>query len=206
MLFRSWEEMFQNLLKFKKEYGDCDVPARWKENPQLGRWVGKQRTAYKEGILNKEKVEKLEGLEFIWDSFGTQWEAMFPILEEYRERHGDCLVPARWKENPQLSNWVNVQRTAYNKGTLSNEKINRLEELGFIWDTHDALWEERYQELVVYKQEHGDCLVPKVYPENQQLAGWVGTQRQSYRKDKLSQDRVKRLEGIGFAWDTRKRK
>ncbi|MGC6551602.1 MAG: helicase associated domain-containing protein [Rubripirellula sp.] len=30
---------------------------------------------------------------------------------------------------------------------------------------------------------------------------WVGTQRQNYRKNKLSDERKRRLDGLGFIWD-----
>jgi hypothetical protein len=42
--------------------------------------------------------------------------------------------------------------------------------------------------------------VPDSWPENLRLARWVMTQRQMYRKGKLSPDRIQRLEAIGFVW------
>ena len=36
-------------------------------------------------------------------------------LEEYKNKHGDCLVPRRYEENPSLGNFVNKQRQSYRK-------------------------------------------------------------------------------------------
>ena len=36
-------------------------------------------------------------------------------LEEYKKKHGDCLVPRRYEENPSLGNFVNKQRQSYRK-------------------------------------------------------------------------------------------
>ena len=34
-----------------------------------------------------------------------KWEEMFNLLLKYKETHGDCLVPNRYPEDPQLGNW-----------------------------------------------------------------------------------------------------
>jgi hypothetical protein len=37
-------------------------------------------------------------------------------------------------------------------------------------------------ELEAYRNEYGDCLVPKRYKRNPSLGNWVNKQRQNYRK------------------------
>ena len=39
-------------------------------------------------------------------------------------------------------------------GRLTDDRIRRLEELGFIWSLRDD-WQKHYAELVDYKKEHG---------------------------------------------------
>jgi hypothetical protein len=39
-----------------------------------------------------------------------RWEQNLARLAAYAAEHGDCDVPARWTEDPQLGNWVRVQR------------------------------------------------------------------------------------------------
>jgi hypothetical protein len=40
-----------------------------------------------------------------------------------------------------------------------------------------------------------------VYEADNQLGKWVNTQRQFYRNEAFSVDRIERLESIGFVWD-----
>lgn len=42
-------------------------------------------------------------------------------LEEYKKKHGDCLVPRRYEENPSLGNFVNKQRQSYRKFLLGEK-------------------------------------------------------------------------------------
>jgi hypothetical protein len=91
-----------------------------------------------------------------------------------------------------LAQWVKRQRYQYkllvssgdgskkNKqvSTLTQERKYQLEDIGFVWDAHDAFWEEHYQDLLSFRQDNGHANVPtpppavhqEAYP---QLAIWV---------------------------------
>jgi hypothetical protein len=96
--------------------------------------------------------------------------------------------------------WLNTQRVAYKKGSskLTPERLKRLEELGVQWDRYEAVWEERCNELVAYRQKNGDCDVPQL--EESGLGVWLKTQRQVYKNDELTEKRQKRLEALGVRW------
>ena len=121
----------------------------------------------------------------------------------YKEKYGNCSVPRNLK-NKQLSGWVGAQRANKKKGVLDRERVKRLDELGFSWDQKEEYWEQRFQELVDYKEKHRDCLVPDKWEENKQLSGWVGAQRANKKKGVLDRERVKRLDELGFSWNPKK--
>ena len=126
---------------------------------------------------------------------------MLNALKEYKDRHGDCNVPAGWAGNDiKLGSWVGTQRTRYSEGKLSNDRIKRLEDVGFVWDGRESSWEKILDVLKEYKINHGDCNVPSIWLENKKLAGWVQTQRHNYRKGNLEEYRITRLEDIGVEW------
>ena len=52
---------------------------------------------------------------------GTAFARKLAELEQYKKKHGDCLVPRRYEENPSLGNFVNKQRQSYRK-FLKGEK------------------------------------------------------------------------------------
>ena len=56
-------------------------------------------------------------------------------------------------------------------------------------------------ELVAYEAIHGHTNVPQNDNENKKLGKWVMNQRSAKKKKKLSKERVKLLNEIGFNWD-----
>ena len=197
----AWEEMFIALAAYKQNYGDCIVPKEWSQNQALARWVVKQRIDYREGRLSSERSQRLDELGFAWDPFVSVWDELFAALSAYKHKHGDCNVPREWPNNPKLGKWCAHQRTAYQNSKLPDDRIQKLEELGFAWNSLDAAWEEMFTALKAYKQTYGNCNVTRGWKDNPQLAEWCQRQRNVYKNKKLLPDRLKRLEDIGFAWD-----
>ena len=54
-----------------------------------------------------------------------------------------------------LGMWVEKQR----RGWLSEERRNKLTELGFVWDVVFGDWEEGFRNLQSYRDRVGDCRV-----------------------------------------------
>jgi superfamily II DNA or RNA helicase len=196
----TWDERFGELVAYKKRFGHCNVPQRWTENLQLATWISNVRRSRKQGKLSEDRIQRLNQIGFVWDSLEASWEEKFAELEIFKSTHGHCNVSDRWSENLQLATWVSDQRKHRKKGKLSENRIQRLSEIGFVWDTLDALWEKRFSELEVFRAAHGHCNVPQRWSENPQLAVWVSNQR--IKKDKLSEKRIQRLNQIGFVWNS----
>lgn len=84
-LGESWHQKLIDLQHFRNVNGHCNVPSRYPENPELGVWVGTQRTQYRlymkakeagrqvEGVsaMNAERILQLESLGFSWCLRGT---------------------------------------------------------------------------------------------------------------------------------------
>ena len=130
----SEEEMFAALVAYQNRFGDCIVPYRWPENPTLGGWVSTQRHLRKASELEEDHIRRLDGLGFVWNIFDAAWEKMFAALVAYQNRFGDCNVPQGWPENPTLRKWVDKQRGRRKANRLEEDRIRRLDELGFVWD------------------------------------------------------------------------
>ncbi|CAJ1900509.1 unnamed protein product [Cylindrotheca closterium] len=67
-----WEKRYQELVEYKKRFGDTKVPKEWAENKQLAGWVRKQREQYRreaageQTALTDERKEKLFEIGFVW--------------------------------------------------------------------------------------------------------------------------------------------
>lgn len=97
-----------------------------------------------------------------------KWSKMVEELLKFKGRWGHCLVPNRYEENPQLGSWVSTQRRQYkqfqqdNAPPMTQDRIDFLESIGFVWATKDPRhvpWNQRYEQLKEYKKEFGDTLV-----------------------------------------------
>ena len=121
-----------------------------------------------------------------WDSM---WNIRYEELKKYVAEHGNSLVPTIYSRNESLGRWVENQRRQFKAGQLgnnpsevilTNERISKLDEIGFVWDVIEAQWFERVEELRVYKRNYGDTLVPQDFSANPSLAHWVRNQRMDY--------------------------
>jgi len=147
-----------------------------------------------------------------------KWQERFDELVAFQRRGGHCLVPHTFPENPALARWVKRQRYQYgliqqNKtSSMTEDRIVILENIGFIWDSHEAAWQERLKELLEFKKIYGTCAVPSKYSPNQQLARWVKCQRRQYRlywegrPSNMNADRITALQNAGFEWRLRRPK
>ena len=70
-------------------------------------------------------------------------------------------------------------------------------------------WQKMFNELKMFKREHGNCLVPNRFSKNKSLGYWVSTQRHQYKLMKkkipslMTTEREAKLESLGFAWFTK---
>jgi hypothetical protein len=214
-----WEDRLAEVAAFKAAHGNCNIPLKFPENPKLGRFVNAMRSDRNNGTLSLERIAKLDALGFPWKSarsgnvvvgeenVSVAWKARFEDLVNYKRAHGDCDVPAKWKTNEPLANWVSMQRQLNKSGKLPQARVNLLQQIGFSWRTdHDKEpWHVRYTELLKFKQTHGHCDVPSRNPDSPSLGVWVVNQRSNKKRGKLTTERVRLLNQVGFTWERRLR-
>ena len=214
-----WLTRYEELVAYKIEKGDCDVPRRSKKNPLLSAWVRNQRAQYKllkggnKSSMTKERLKKLESIGFDWHLSPLQvfWTDMIKSLESFKAETGHCNVPQNFSKNPKLGTWVSCQRTKFNllmdgkKSSMTEERMRQLNKIGFDWGSHNYdAWGEMYKVLHLYKEKHGDCNVPFV--ENQKLCRWVQRQRAHFKllkcgkKSHMTEEKIAKLNKIGFKW------
>ena len=92
------------------------------------------------------------------------------------------------KEHLEKTRWVTTQRVFCKRSKLSPDRVERLETLGFEWDVRAALWEEKFSELVRFKEEHDHCDVPAKWAQNSKLGRWVSKQRHRARNGTITSE------------------
>eukprot|EP00550_Attheya_septentrionalis_P001317 CAMPEP_0198286796 /NCGR_PEP_ID=MMETSP1449-20131203/5767_1 /TAXON_ID=420275 /ORGANISM="Attheya septentrionalis, Strain CCMP2084" /LENGTH=300 /DNA_ID=CAMNT_0043984603 /DNA_START=342 /DNA_END=1244 /DNA_ORIENTATION=- len=128
---------------------------------RLGHWVISQRAEYnrwKMGespcSMTQERIDALDTIQFPWkNKYEQLWEERIRQLQEYKDLHGDCLVPLRYEANPSLANWVSTQRKNYKlrnerkRSFLTKERVQQLESMGFVWNFWDFEFESKFSPL-----------------------------------------------------------
>ena len=172
---------FPRTCEYKQVHGNCIISKHNKANKQLGVWVSTQRI--KEETVSEERRKRLNSIGFVWKLRATpilvDWEVRFQQLVEYKRVYGNCNVPQHYQPNPQLRTWVMNQRTR--KETMSENKRNQLNSIGFVWKFRATPiyvdWGVLFQQLMEYKRVHSNCNVWTHDKANKQLGRWVSNQR-----------------------------
>jgi hypothetical protein len=70
-------------------------------------------------------------------------------------------------------------------------------------NNNDLQWKKMYEIAKKYFFKHGNLEIPQKYVTNEgiKLGTWINTQRQYFKKGKLTSERIELLENIGMHWD-----
>lgn len=209
-----WEKGFEAAQKYVEQHGDLQPKYQYVDEDgfALGAWICSQRSARKNGYtkrgLSDERIARLDELGMVWDVPDYLWEEGYSAAVKYHKEHDDLLVPNNYVDNSgfRLGTWINGQREARRSGreTMTEDKIARLDALGIVWeDLIEKQWNEMFQTLCDYKNEHDTLNIPTEFEakNGQKLYTWVRTQREKYRKGKLSEERIEKLKSIGFEFE-----
>ena len=207
-----WNIGYQHAQEYFDEFGDIDVPANYicDDEFALGNWINSQRNKYKKGKLNKEYIDELERLNIVWFQYDASWEIGYKQIYDYYRMNGNCRVPISFitDDGFKLGRWVSNQRTKYKSGKLSNEKIKRLEEISFEWNSLNNRWESSYEYAKYYFQCYGNLAVSNdfVLPDGFKLGRWLATQKADYKKGNLDDKKIMLLERLGIIWTPKEEK
>ena len=70
---------------------------------------------------------------FIWASWDGEWKKMFNLYLEFKDQFGREPKQADKFQEKNLGGWVFSQRKAFRNSTLSSEKFEVLNNVGFVW-------------------------------------------------------------------------
>lgn len=201
-----WERRFAELCDFREKFGHVRVPAYWRGNRSLGRWLAYQRQQGREGKIQEDRGKRLAamGVEFeritepFVEGLDLGLERMLARLSSYRERYGHVGVTP--KRDRLLHKWIACQRSYRKTGTLKKYRRELMDAAGFPWKPVDYRWEEQFVMLCAFKKKHGHSSVPCRWMEDKVLGRWVAHQRENHRAGKLLAEHRRKLDAIGFDW------
>jgi len=183
-----WYENFGLLQKHIELNGNIPV----KRGTHLGEWVTRQRVYKNKGILDADKIIKLNSINFDWNPQDSEiiFQENYKLLLKYVNENNQ-LPDRNWEKG----NWIYHMRQYKKKGKLDKNKIKLLEEIKYwFWEKDlDSEWNSIFCELKIWKEVNGKIPTRN---ENKKLNAWLGTQKQAQKKGKLSNDRLNKLNSI----------
>ena len=210
----AWETGFLHAKKYYETNGNLNISASYVDDSgyTLGIWITNQRYNYRHPSGNKKITEnqkkRLESIGMVWNSRVRQWEKLYKSAEIYFNEHGNLNAPAGYKtaDGYSLKEWLRTQRNNRTKGTLSNDKIERLNKIGIDWLSPAARnWETYFSACEKYYMTYGNLEIGTTYTDENGLCigRWLKKQRKNKAKLKINGEngnQIKRLESIGIAW------
>ena len=132
-----WMERFDELKEFKRINGHFNISRTNSEYPGLGRWVKRQRSVYKNNEITDDREQRLNDIGFSWVvnliSNDQLWEQRYNELKEFKSINGNCIVSETNADYPGLGRWANNQRRAYKNNKITDDRVERLKDIGFEW-------------------------------------------------------------------------
>lgn len=147
----------------------------------------------------------LEQIGMEWNSvLIRKWMSYYEQAKRFYEENGHLTIPHDYvADDLKLGVWISSQRESYQIGRLSDEQIKLLNDIGMSWDRFESKWETGFSYAKRYVEEYGDInKIPQDFCyDDFKLNVWLRAQRARRRIGKLSDERAKKLESIGFVWD-----
>ena len=149
----------------------------------------------------RELFEKLN------DALTATWDMYYASAKQYYKENGNLEIPARYisEEGYALGSWLNNQK-AIRKGTivgkLTKDQIQKLDDVGMIWDSLDYFWKRNFKLAKEYYLTYGNLDIPTNYKstDGKHLGNWILRQRQLYKSNSLTDEQIKKLDSIGMDW------
>lgn len=203
-LVRKWKDAYQRLCVYREENGHANVPTMYVDDTgfALGKWVKRQR---ENSRISLEKKKKLMDLGVSFEKKADAWEVRYALAEAYFREHGNLKVPATYKANGVwLAKWLNEQRQIYignrNGKTLTQAQIDRLSEIGMVWDPAQKQWMEGFRHACEYAERLNGAKWTSSYisPDGFKTGEWLYSQKRQRMQNRLDADKAAMLAEIGL--------
>lgn len=130
------------------------------------------------------------------------WDLNFKLLVQYLDEFKKFSKSREEFNGINLGAWCIRQRQLYKNGELEQDKIIKLEGIGFIFSLRAQDWDSRYEILLDFLDNF------KRFPKQEEiyqdfgLGAWCSTQRQRYKNGELDKAQIDNLTAIGFRFES----
>jgi hypothetical protein len=150
----------------------------------------------------------LNSIDFSWIGLGSRgdktWEENFEDLLKCFEDIGTTKIPVKIDEKRNSSyKWFNNQKLEFRKGKLDEERMEKFKKAGIDLSLgRKDMWEESFDELMKHMDNGLLNIQHKIDGQINPIYNWLGRQRMLFKKGKLEQERIERLQNAGIDLST----
>ncbi|GEM_PF-4478612 len=196
----TWMKNFETLKQFVTENKKLFNPKH-----VLYNWMRLQISGFKR--LSEDKrtlLEAMHVLEF-WQGRKVDWNHNLHKVKAFLEQTGK--LPTK-RTAPKLNAWIAAQKRKFKINLLSKQEIKELRRLGVLLSmahSKELKWEANYKQLIGFRASNPQRW-PGYYGQVNErfLYHWCQAQRQlkagTAGRKRLEQDRIDKLNSIGFFW------
>ena len=190
--------MYYSLIPIHDKYGT--ISKEYCSDKQWT-WVRHQREKIDE--LSAEKQLKLSEIGIGNNLLAEQWNDKYKIAREYYIANEHLLIPYETVINGvRLGEWISRQRKRYSDNIMESYQVEKLEEIGMVWDISTTTWMSKYQIAKRYFDTYGTIDIPAVFEfDGVQLGTWIYNQKQAYWANKLDESKQKLLDKLNINWE-----
>jgi hypothetical protein len=198
----NFELKIKQLLEYKEEFGDFNVPVAYKKDPSFGNYIYKLKT---NGIKEKWKIERLHKIGF--HSIGIMpqrekkghitlyWYKMLDELKSINTLNTEEINSI----NPKLAKWFENQKKAFRHKKLKDEQIEELVKLGVELETESKTskkWNDFIELIELFIKEYGHSEVTEEF--DKELFLWIKQQKEYISAKKLRKEKIRKLKDLGI--------
>lgn len=197
----------------------------------LGAWIKKQKQLKRQNKLSDLQIKLLEEIGIVWKTEKIKdnkkelaWNEKYELAKQFYKEYGHLNIPQTYIINLDnnlinLGTWLIKQRELKRANKLSDTQIKLLEDLNVIWNPYndyfekrktkyEKIWIRNYEIAKKYFEKYGNLLIAAQhleYVDGQRIliGGWIASQREKYKLNKLTDEQIKLLEEIGMVWDAK---
>lgn len=125
-------------------------------------------------------------------------------LRKYKQENGNVLVPSNHTAVSGYKLGIAVSNARRRRARLTNDELDALERLGFVWSPKDAKWIKFKQHIATFLRDNGNLRIPWDYRCKDGYGLGRAVNKVRNRGDYVARrpDRRRELEKLGFVWES----
>ncbi len=211
-----WDIAFDIYIDFLKVHKRQPKQSEVYKEMKIGLWITVQRRKIKENAIDSSRKTKLINAGFELNPKLDNWSNNYRLAKEFFiEYEHLCPIGKEIFKGFNIGNWISRQRVNFRSKKLTATQISSLNSIGMVWNKRDIDWLRAFNILCNFKKDFGHANPPRASSrirgtteqknietyQGFKLSDWCNNQRSFWRKGKLSNERIKKLESIGFNFE-----